>query len=125
MGLGTAVRGALLFGALLCLPGTGAAEEAAKAPVKPSADGVVVMEVTSEGFVPQDVRLEKGKPVKLRITRRTEKTCAKQVVVPGLVTATELPLDQQVEVAFTPTKTGKLRYGCAMEQMVGGTLLVE
>jgi hypothetical protein len=30
-----------------------------------------------------------------------------------------------VEVAFTPTKTGKLVYGCAMGKMISGVFMVE
>jgi plastocyanin domain-containing protein len=37
----------------------------------------------------------------------------------------KLPLNQPVEVAFTPTKTGKLVYGCAMGKMISGMFMVE
>jgi len=36
-----------------------------------------------------------------------------------------LPLNKAVEVAWTPTKAGKVKFGCAMDMMVSGVLLVE
>ena len=35
-----------------------------------------------------------------------------------------LPLHQAVEVDFTPQKTGKIRYACAMD-MIAGVIVVE
>jgi hypothetical protein len=85
----------------------------------------IEMEITESGIVPESVIVRGGEEVRLRITRRTEKTCAKEFIVPGLVARTELPLGKPVEVAFTPAKSGAIRYGCSMNQMVGGTLVVE
>ena len=36
-----------------------------------------------------------------------------------------LPLNERVLVRFTPDKSGELRYGCAMGQMISGVLTVE
>jgi plastocyanin domain-containing protein len=36
-----------------------------------------------------------------------------------------LPLNKAVAVSFTPTKSGELRYGCAMDKMVGGVFVIE
>lgn len=35
------------------------------------------------------------------------------------------PLNQAVEVARMPTNAGAVKFGCAMETMIGGVLLVE
>lgn len=80
--------------------------------------------VTEAGFVPSDVKVAAGRPTTLRITRTTEATCAKDVVVPGLVERTPLPLGVPVDVTFTPRKSGPLRWGCSMNAMVGGVLFV-
>ncbi len=85
----------------------------------------IEMEVTEAGFVPASLEVKAGQPVKLRITRKTDSTCAKDVEVPGHVPTTELPLGKPVEIAFTPSKAGTLRYGCSMGQMIGGVLVVQ
>ena len=59
------------------------------------------------------------------VTRKTDKTCAHDIVIPDLGVKKPLPLNEPVTVALTPQKTGELRYGCAMDQMVSGVLLVE
>jgi plastocyanin domain-containing protein len=83
------------------------------------------MAVTEAGFVPDNVKLKKGQPVKLVITRKTDKTCAKEIVIDEHAINTPLPLNQPVTIAFTPNKTGQLKYGCAMDKMIGGILFVE
>ena len=81
--------------------------------------------VTRKGFEPSPIKVKKGEPVTLVITRTVEKTCATEVVVPGYDVKEKLPLNTPVTISFTPTKTGELKYGCAMKQMVGGILTVE
>ena len=84
----------------------------------------VAVEITEAGFVPARIEVEAGKPVTLAITRKTDGTCAKDVVVPGYVDKTELPLGKTVEVTFTPKERGSLKYGCSMGQMVAGVIVV-
>lgn len=88
-------------------------------------DGTVQMAVTESGFEPNSVKVKKGSPVKLVITRKTDKTCAKEIVIDEYAINTKLPLNQPVTVAFTPTKSGQLKYGCAMDKMIGGVMFVE
>ena len=86
---------------------------------------VVEMAVTSDGFVPAEVKVKKGEPLELHVTRTVERTCAKDITIKDTSVRASLPLGEKVVVQFTPKKTGSLRYGCAMDQMVGGVLLVE
>jgi plastocyanin domain-containing protein len=37
---------------------------------------------------------------------------------------TPLPLNKPVTVTFTPSKTGTLKYGCAMNKMIGGVITI-
>lgn len=108
--------------------------ELAKAPqaAKPAelvkgAEGVrtITMVVSDEGFVPANVTLKANEPVKLVVTRKTDETCATAILIDGTDIKKDLPLNQPVEVAWTPTKPGKVKFGCAMDMMVGGVLLVE
>ena len=77
--------------------------------------------VTEKGFEPDDVAVPAGRPVTLIFHRETEATCAKQVVLEldGKKIEKELPLHQQVEVAVTFAKAGKLTYACGMDMVHG------
>lgn len=113
---------------VLTLPGCKKEQAASIPPVetaKPATSKTVVMAVTDEGFVPSNVTLKANEPVTLIITRKTEETCATEILIDGTDIKKELPLNQPVEVAWTPTKAGAVKFGCAMDKMIGGVLLVE
>jgi plastocyanin domain-containing protein len=85
---------------------------------------VIELSVTSDGFVPSSVKVRAGQPLKLVVTRKVEKTCATDIVIEDFSINKPLPLNVPVEVGFTPTKPGKIRYSCAMNMIVG-ELVVE
>ena len=85
----------------------------------------VALTVTAEGFMPAETKVKKGEPLNLKITRLTDQTCATEILIDGTDINVPLPLNRTVEVAYTPSKSGKIRYGCAMGMMVSGVLLVE
>ena len=84
----------------------------------------IELTVTEKGFTPTPVEVKKGEPLLLVVTRKTNRTCAKELVVPELNLKAALPLDQPVELRLTPGQSGELKYGCAMGQMVSGVLTV-
>ena len=101
-------------------------KEPAKAPEKAEkAARTVELKVTDKGFEPTPVKVKKGEPLRLRITRTTDETCAKDLILPDYNIEKELPLNKSVDVEFTPSKTGKLKYGCSMGMMIAGVLIVE
>lgn len=91
----------------------------------------VQLTVTEEGFQPAAVKVKKGQPVALEVTRKTDQTCAHHIVIDkedvkgGEAIRKELPLNKTVAVTFTPAKSGDLKYGCGMNKMVGGVLSVQ
>ncbi len=91
---------------------------------KPVAAQVVAIDVTGEGFVPARAAVKAGQPVKLVVTRKTDRTCATEIVLKQYGISRSLPLNQAVEVTFTPAKAGPIRYACGMD-MVAGTLTAE
>jgi plastocyanin domain-containing protein len=97
-----------------------------KNPVAPAAPAVQVFElqVTGEGFVPSNIKVKQGQPVRLVVTRKTDRTCATEIVIRDLKINKKLPLNQPVTVDFTPSKSGQLRYACGMD-MVSGVIVVE
>ena len=116
-----------LAGAVLSQQGCSQESHAAPREARKPGDGprVVNLSVTEKGYEPSPITLQKDEPVKLVVTRTTEHTCANDLVMKDYGINTPLPLNKPVEIAFTPTKTGTLTYGCAMGQMVSGTFMVE
>jgi plastocyanin domain-containing protein len=88
-------------------------------------DRVVELKVTEEGFEPTPVTVKKGEPLLLKVTRTTDKTCATEILIAETDINVPLPLNQTVEVRYTPNKTGQIQYGCAMGMMISGVLVVE
>jgi len=82
------------------------------------------MSVTEKGFEPANIQVKKGEPVTLIITRKTDTTCATEIVIDEHKIKTPLPLNKPVTVTFTPSKTGTLKYGCAMNKMIGGIITI-
>jgi plastocyanin domain-containing protein len=86
---------------------------------------VIELSVTDKGFEPTPVKVKKGEPVTLVITRKTDATCATEIVIDDPKVKKALPLGTPVQVTFTPKKSGELKYGCAMQKMIGGVIHVE
>ena len=84
-------------------------------------DGVrtVEMQVTEDGFVPSKIKAKKGEKLRLVVTRKTDRTCAKEIVIPSHEVNQPLPLDKTVAVEFTPAKSGEIRYACGMDHVSG------
>lgn len=103
-------------------PKVAPAPTAAAAPAE--VKGRVEVEVTEAGFVPARIPAKAGVPVTLAITRKTEQTCATEIMFAGDDKKTELPVGKTVEVTYTPKQSGDVKFGCAMGMMIGGVLAV-
>jgi plastocyanin domain-containing protein len=123
----------LPFAAALALAGLparaqhgGGMHMAAPASNTPIAEGVlkngvrvVEMQVTGEGFVPSRIKVKKGEKVRLLITRKTDRTCATEIVIKDQGINTPLPLDKQVTVELTAKSSGEIKYACGMGHITG------
>ncbi len=123
MNLSKIVYTAAIAAALVALPAL-AGEPSRSAEKKGAAPQVVEIAVTGQGFVPAAVKVKAGIPVKLVVTRKTERTCATEIVIKDYGVNQPLPLNQAVAVTFTPKKPGSVRYACGMD-MIAGVLTVE
>jgi plastocyanin domain-containing protein len=87
----------------------------------------IEISVTREGFSPKRLSVKKGEPVTLVFTRRTDQTCAKDVVIyvddVNKITL-KLPLNQPAQVTTTFWSTGERGFACSMK-MHGGAILVK
>lgn len=81
--------------------------------------------VTEKGFEPSELKAKAGVPVVLRITRKTDSTCSTQIQVPAKKIKMDLPLNKTVEVALGNLEKGEIRFGCGMNMMQGGQILVQ
>lgn len=108
----------LLIGFLAIVPAPAAGRTA------PPAEQRIVIRVTRDGFEPALVHARVGRPVRLVVTRTIERTCARDIVIRSLGIRKPLPLNRPVEVRFTPSRPGTIRYSCAMD-MIAGSLVVE
>lgn len=84
----------------------------------------IAVAVTSNGFEPATIKVKAGQPVRLVVTRKVERTCATAIVLKDYGVKKQLPLNQAVDVRFTPKKAGTIRYACAMG-MIAGQLIVQ
>ena len=79
--------------------------------------------ITKEGFVPANITAESGKPIDLVFTRRTDDTCAKEVVIEAVKARKELPLNQAVTIRLPASPKGTVTFVCGMN-MLRGTVVV-
>ena len=103
----------------------GTSSEPAK--TAPAAADRFDIKVTDKGFEPDDVNVPAGRPVTLVFERKTDQTCAKQVVLKladGSKIERDLPLGKPVEISTTFPTAGKLGYACGMD-MIKGTITVQ
>ncbi|MBP6627857.1 MAG: cupredoxin domain-containing protein [Kofleriaceae bacterium] len=87
----------------------------------------IAISVTEDGFEPNDIKVNKGEPITFVFERKTDETCAKEVIVhvdDGNKIERKLPLNQPVEVAVTFPKSGDITYACGMD-MVKGSIHVQ
>jgi plastocyanin domain-containing protein len=116
---------ALTAAGLVVASAQGCKNTPAPTPAAQAVNGTVDIKVTDNGFEPSPVILKKGEPVTLRVTRTTDDTCATSIVIPGYGIEKKLPLNEPVEIKFTPKASGELKYGCQMGQMVSGVFKIE
>ena len=84
----------------------------------------VAVSVTEQGFEPSRIEARAGEMLALVVTRRTDATCAKEIVVGHDDIRKDLPLNEPVTVSLVPTAPGEIRFACAMG-MYAGTIVVK
>jgi cobalt-zinc-cadmium efflux system membrane fusion protein len=77
-----------------------------------------------QGYDPSKVTFRAGVRARLTFLRTTDKTCGTEVVFPSLNIRRALPLNEPVEIEFTPVKAGDLAFACGMN-MLKGVVVVE
>lgn len=92
---------------------------------EPAKIQTVDLAVTDNGFEPSSVNVKPNSSVTLKITRKTDSTCATQIQVPAKNIKKDLPLNETVVVDLGKLEKGEVRFGCGMDMMVGGQIHVK
>lgn len=118
-------KGAAGKGAMDKKPAKEPAADAAGAKAKKGAEKLDVA-ITEKGFEPDMLEVKKGQPVELVFTRKTDKTCIKEVILDtgSAKVQKPLPLNKPVTIKTKFTKAGDLKYVCNMN-MFSGTVKVQ
>jgi ketosteroid isomerase-like protein len=102
---------------------TSARRQRPAGPAETTAPQKIAVAVTAEGFTPNNVTVQRGVPVELVFTRKVEKTCATEVIVPSLNVKKPLPLNEAVVIPITPDMD-EIGFACGMN-MLKGKLVVK
>lgn len=97
-----------------------AASGAAEKPTKQ----IVKIQVTDAGFVPAQIKVTPGSHVILKVTRTTDETCAKEILIKEKKINEKLAKDKEVTIDLGTLKNGDIRFACGMN-MISGHIIVE
>ena len=99
--------------------------EAERLGVRPvtSTEQAFQVTVTAGDFQPSTLTMKAGVPARVTFRRTAESSCATEVVFPSLKIRRALPLNEPVEVRFTPA-AGEMAFVCGMD-MVRGTVVAK
>ncbi len=78
--------------------------------------------VTEKGFEPKEIKVKSGTHVVLKITRKTDDTCATEIQVKEKKIRKALPLNKEVTVDLGILKDGEVHFACGMNMMTGHIL---
>jgi plastocyanin len=85
---------------------------------------VVTVTVTDMGYSPASIELKAGVPAKVVFKQTTDSQCLSQIKINDFgIAATDLPLNQETTIEFTPGQTGTYSFTCGMD-MARGTIIV-
>lgn len=79
--------------------------------------------VTDQNYDPATVSFRPGVPARLTFLRTSDQTCGTEVVFPSLNVRRRLPLNQAVDIDFTP-QGATMAFACGMA-MIKGTILAQ
>ncbi|MEO8647733.1 MAG: cupredoxin domain-containing protein [Acidobacteriota bacterium] len=81
------------------------------------------VEVSSDGFVPSEIPVKKGQPVKIAFYRKDANNCAGEVVFPKLNIKKALPVGKTTVVEINPIDSGEIAFACGMDMLKGKVIV--
>lgn len=85
--------------------------------------GDLSVSITENGFEPATLTLPSGVARRVTFVRKTDNTCAKEVVFPTLGIRRELPLNKPVTIELPASASGSLNYACGMDMLKGKVIV--
>lgn len=79
----------------------------------------VEVQVTENGFEPDKIEIKSDTRVVLKVTRKTDNTCATEVQLKEKKIKKSLPLNETVSVDLGKLKKGEHKYSCGMDMHFG------
>ncbi len=104
----------LLIAIMVLLTQTGLTKEAVQN---------ISLAVTENGFEPSAIKVKSGVHVILKVTRKTDTTCATQIVFKEKKIKTDLPLNKEVSVDLGILKKADISFACGMDMLKGKVLV--
>lgn len=84
----------------------------------------VNLSVTSKGFEPSEIKVKPGTHVVLKVTRKTDETCATEIQIKEKKIKEKLDKNKEVSIDLGTLKKGDIRFACGMD-MVSGHIIAE
>ena len=89
----------------------------------PPVEGPVVrLQATEEGFQPEVAVIPADRPVTLLVTRKTDQTCAREMVFASTGATHDLPLNREVRIPVQLAAGDTLHFACAMDMWKGAVV---
>jgi plastocyanin domain-containing protein len=82
------------------------------------------LQVTENGFEPSTIKVEAGTDLELKITRKTDSTCAREILIPSKNIKKDLPLNKMINLKIGKLEKGKVSFACGMD-MVSGVIIID
>ncbi len=79
--------------------------------------------VSKNGYEPSEIKVAKGKPVKIVFYRADAENCGGEVIFSKLNVTRKLPVGETVLIEFTPQEAGEIGFACGMGMMKGKVLV--
>jgi plastocyanin domain-containing protein len=74
---------------------------------------------SEKGFEPSSIKVNADKEVILAVTRNTDATCAKEILIPLKKITQELPLNKTITINLGKLKKGQINFSCGMNMYTG------
>lgn len=79
----------------------------------------VFVQATENGFEPHEIKVKAGTHVILQVTRKTDETCATEIVFKDKKIKKDLPKNKMVTVDLGKLSKGDLGFACGMGMFSG------
>jgi plastocyanin domain-containing protein len=98
----------------------------APAPAAPAAPKEFAVKVSGAEYVPASLTIPKGEPVRITFTRDEQPTCGDEVVFTSLNIRRKIAVNEPAVIDIPAQgSAGELPFGCGMDQMMKGKVVVQ